>query len=143
MRFAVPFLTLVALIMPSIAAVAEQSPADAYMEIRKQEASATSYKDFCKFRTTRSIKKDKPFTPDEEKMMVEMIKMMAPKKVDIVKVDTAGDEATIHATAPSEDPKEITTGTITMLKENGVWKLDHEKWSTKSGDVPDGSASAK
>jgi hypothetical protein len=136
MKLALAILTFASSLLLPVLADTEQSPADAYREIHKQEINATCFEDFLKFRSARSMDKDKPTTPEEKKMFLEMIKLMAPKKFEIVSVDTVGDEATIHVNVPSEDPKEKTTGTVTLVKEKGVWKLDQEKWKTKIGDVP-------
>jgi hypothetical protein len=67
--------------------------------------------------------------PDFEKMF-EIVKMMQPKKVTITGGAVDGDTATLTVT--SDEGTEHSTGTVTMVKQKGAWRLDKESWKTRS-----------
>lgn len=137
--FAIP-LTMLSL----SAFAADQSPTEAYLEMHKKELSAKSYADIAALRSQRSIANEKAagkeLSVEDQKMFFPLFKATLPKVVKVVGEDVKGDEATLQATVPpSTDPKikETTTGTIVLFKENGIWKLDSEKWSTKIESTKD------
>lgn len=120
--------------LSGLPALAEQSPADAYKEIHRRELAANSYEDLLKVRSSRSIAKDPPQSKEEIQQMFVLLKMMMPKEVTIIGQESKGSEATVRAVAspaPGEDPSTKTTGVITLVLENGVWKVDREKWDSK------------
>jgi len=132
LRVCVALLTL-----PVPAALALDSPTDAYLKIHQLELKMTKYEDTFAWRTKRSIAKDPKLSEKENNEIVGLMKMMMPLKVKVVSQAINGQEATLKAIAdplPNEDPKSKTTGTIIMLQENNTWKIDTEKWSTKVGD---------
>lgn len=66
----------------------------------------------------------------EFKEMFSLIQAMQPKNVKITGGAVDGDTATLLATA--KDGKETSTGTITMVREGGAWKVQQESWKSKS-----------
>lgn len=66
----------------------------------------------------------------EFKEMFPMIQAMQPKNMKITGGAVDGDTATLLATA--KDGKETSTGTITMVRQGGAWKVQSESWKTKS-----------
>lgn len=126
------------------ASAADQSPTQAYLEMHKKELAAKSYADIAALRSQRSIASEKAagkeLSEEDQKMFFPLFKMTLPKVVKIVGEEIKGDEATLQATVPpGTDPKvkETTTGTIVLFKENGEWKLDSEKWSSKIESTKD------
>ena len=92
-----------------------------------------------KIRSKRSIARDKPASPMETKVFMEVIKMITPKKVVIQSETSDGTEATIKALAkpdPGDRQAGTTGGTIVLFKEDEQWKLDGEKRHLKVGDQP-------
>ena len=65
------------------------------------------------------------------KEMLPMIQSMQPKKIKITGGAVDGDNATLLVTSLDE---KNTTGTVTMKKEGGQWKVGKESWKTTSGD---------
>ena len=63
------------------------------------------------------------------KQMLPMIQAMQPKKVKITGGSVDGDNATLLVTSLDE---KNTTGTVTMRKEGGAWKVGKESWKTSS-----------
>lgn len=114
---------------------AEKTPSEVYKEIHAQELAASKYEALLVVRSKRSIAKDEPKSPEETKMMFGLLKIMMPKKVEVTGEEIKGDEAFVHVTAPpgpDESPSTKTTGVVVLFKENGVWKLDSEKWESKT-----------
>lgn len=112
-----------------------ESPTEAYKELHKKELSATCYEDLVKLRSSRSVAKDPPQTQEEAKQFFTLLQFIMPKTVTVTGEEINGDEATIHAVAPpglGEDPATKTTGIVKLFKENGSWKIDHEKWDSKT-----------
>lgn len=135
-------------LIPLCAFARDLSPTEAYLEMHKKEVEAKSFEDIRGLRSQRSIAAEKAagrtMTKEDEKMFFPLFKETLPKDVKIIGEVVKGNEATLSATVPpkNQDPKvkESTTGTIVLFKEDGVWKLDSEKWSTKiesTKDLPD------
>jgi hypothetical protein len=66
--------------------------------------------------------------PDFSKMFP-VIQAMQPKNVKITAGSIDGDTATLLAEA--KDEHETSTGTITLVREAGMWKVSKENWSSK------------
>lgn len=121
-----------------MAMAAELTPGQAYLQLFQKEKAAASYEDLLPLRCKRSIAKDKPMPDDEKKMMFELMKAVMPPQVRVLKEEIHGDEATVYADVPPDpakkpDPqiKEQTKGVIVLVKEDGQWKIDTEKWDSK------------
>jgi hypothetical protein len=79
----------------------------------------------------KSVAKDlvKDTEDPDFKKMLGVIQAMQPKKVKINGGSVDGDKATLLVTSLDE---KNTTGTVTMVRENGQWKLSKEDWKTKA-----------
>ena len=66
-------------------------------------------------------------TPDF-KQMFPLIQAMQPKNIKVTGGAVDGDNATLNATGVSDGAK--ATGTITMVREGGKWKVAKESWSS-------------
>ncbi|MBY0358366.1 MAG: hypothetical protein K2W82_10230 [Candidatus Obscuribacterales bacterium] len=125
-----PLLAILILAQPALA----ETPTEAYKELHKKELSATCYEDLVKLRSSRSVAKDPPQTPEEAKQFFTLLQFIMPKTVTVTGEEINGDEATVHAVAPpglGEDPATKTIGIIKLFKEKDGWKIDHEKWDSK------------
>ena len=60
---------------------------------------------------------------------MEFQQMTFPTNIEIVSSKIEGDKATLNANGSRGG--EVSKGTVTMLKENGVWKVNKQSW--KSG----------
>ena len=67
--------------------------------------------------------------PDFQKMFP-LIQQMEPKNVKYVNGTVDGDKAILNVTA--KDGSETSTGTVTMMKQGGKWKVDKESWKSRS-----------
>jgi hypothetical protein len=114
---------------PALAAAgqAPQSATEFYQAYRKVFAKAQKIEDLLPMMAAnRRAQVDK--TPaDERKMMFEMLKEMTAEQGDVkVLKETAtanGAELAVQAKNGS--------GTVTLVKEGGGWKLDKESWKSK------------
>ena len=64
------------------------------------------------------------------KKIFPLMKAMLPTGVKITRGAVDGSNATLLATG--KDGDQTSTGTITMIKESGAWKVDKEEWKTRS-----------
>ena len=69
--------------------------------------------------------------PDFKKMFP-VIQAMEPKNVKYLNGSIDGDKATLNVSA--KDGKEQSTGTISMVRESGKWKVSREEWKSTSSD---------
>ena len=101
-------------------------PAKAYWAFTKAVAAG----DLAGIRKGASADRAKQMDDPEFKKMLPMIQAMQPKNVKITGGSVDGNTATLLATA--KDGKETSTGTITMVREGGAWKVEKESWQSKS-----------
>lgn len=101
-------------------------PAKAYWAFTKAVAAG----DMAGIRRGAAAERAKQMDVPEFKEMLPMIQAMQPKNVKITGGSVDGNTATLLATA--KDGKETSTGTITMVREGGAWKVEKESWKTKS-----------
>ena len=101
-------------------------PAKAYAAFSKAVAAG----DLAAIRRGASAERAKQMDDPEFKQMLPMIQAMQQKNVKITGGAVDGDTATLQATA--KDGKETSTGTISMVREGGAWKVQKESWKTKS-----------
>lgn len=111
--------------------LAQASASDFYLQYRKVLASAKKIDDIFPF-VSEKTKKQMLATPaDQRGMMFEMMRDM--NKMASLKVtkETRTDTGATLTVQGVGDDKTTSTGTITLVTENGGFKLDRESWSTK------------
>jgi hypothetical protein len=118
-----------------IPAFGDVSATQAYVELHKKELAATCYDDLLPLHAKASIAKNK-MSKKEMDEMFPFLKSMMPIKVKVVSETVTGDSATLKLTATPNEPlkkgdSETTEGTVTLLREDGQWLLDNEKWQSK------------
>jgi hypothetical protein len=67
-------------------------------------------------------------SPEEEKQMIELMKLLRPAKLKINDGYVSGDHATLIVEAEDPDDKAKMKGTIELALEDGKWKLLAERW---------------
>jgi hypothetical protein len=102
-------------------------PGKAYESYRKAMAAA----DIPAIRKLVIPEMAKQTENPEFKEMLPMIQAMSPKKIKITGGSVDGDSATLLVQSLDE---KNTTGTITMKKDGGQWKMAKESWKSTSGD---------
>lgn len=126
------------------------SPKETYFKYRAALSAASKIDDVSSFLCKR-VNEEIQKTPAPMKpMMFGLMKEITPKKVDVVSDVVNGDNATLTLTGKDEllakvDPnaKEVSKGTVTLVKENGIWKIDKESWETKIKSGSDTSIDSK
>jgi hypothetical protein len=130
-----------ALLVSTTACLADETPAptptQAYLEIHKKELAAKSYADLLPIRSKASIAHDPPMSDEEKAQIFPLFHETLPKVVTVTGESVDGNKATVKATAAPEVPlkpgqTESTTGTITMVLEDGQWKIEKESWNSTS-----------
>jgi len=112
------------------ASAGDQTASQFYMEYRAAFDKAKSVEDLMPYMAKATVEQMKA-TPEEERtMMFEMVKEMgALTDVKIVKETKSDTGATLDVDAVGPD-KAKTKGTITIVKEDGAWKIAKESWSS-------------
>ena len=116
---------------------AEQTPKEAYVKYHAIMLGAGKIEDVQPYLCKR-VNKEIDETPGMMRpMMFGIMKtvMPGPVKIESEKVD--GNTATLnlqpdYSKAPKADPNEKGSGTVTLIKEDGAWKIDREKWDFKT-----------
>jgi hypothetical protein len=78
---------------------------------------------------TAARAKEASSDPDFKKIFP-LMQAMQPKGIKITSGAVDGNNATLLATGKDDD--QISNGTITMVKEAGLWKVEKEEWKTRS-----------
>ena len=100
-------------------------PAKAYERHRKAVAAG----DLKALKATVSAARAKEMDTPDFKQMLPLIQEMMPKNIKITGGSVDGDTATLLATA--KNGKQVSSGTITMVREGGAWKVEKESWKSK------------
>jgi len=101
-------------------------PAKAYLAFDKAVAKG----DMAAVKNGVSAEQRKSMDDADFKKMFPLVQAMAPKTYKYVNGAVDGDTATMNVTA--DNGGEHSTGTITMTREGGMWKVQREEWTSKS-----------
>lgn len=103
-----------------------------YTEYRAAFDKATAVEDIMPYLSASRRKQIESTPAEERKTMFHVIKIMGTlTDVKISKETRTADGATLTVDALDSD-KAKTTGTITLVKENGAWKIDKERFKSSS-----------
>jgi hypothetical protein len=112
------------------AQVTEKTASQFYTEYRAAFDKAKAVEDILPYMSAQRRKQVEATPADERKKMFGAIKIMgALSNVKITKESRTADGATLSVDAIDSD-KSKTTGTITLVRENGAWKVDKESFSS-------------
>ncbi|HEY9787685.1 MAG TPA: hypothetical protein V6D17_20015 [Candidatus Obscuribacterales bacterium] len=118
-----------------VAQAEDNTPKETYLHYRTALLSAKSIDDVRSMLSKRTNDEIESTPKEMKSMMFDVIKAMAPKTVQVLAEEVNADNATLTLTAKTEPDNakvtEKTTGTVTLVKEGGSWKIDREKWNTK------------
>lgn len=105
-------------------AAASKSPeADTYRAMQKAVAAG----DLTALKKTMDAKRAKQIDQDPNaKKMIELIKMMSPTDVKILKLAETGDTAVLTVSGMMDGKAQ--SGTVKLTKEGGAWKVSEESW---------------
>ena len=114
------------------AAAGQKTAAQFYMEYRTAFAKATKMDDILPLMSAKKREEAKSIPAADREEMFKLIKSMNVelKSVKVVKEEPTSDGATL--TVEALDGKTKMTGTVQVAKEDGVWKLVEESWSSGS-----------
>jgi hypothetical protein len=120
---------VVAFVAPALAGAgqATQSATEFYQGYRKAFAKAQKIEDLLPMMATSRRAQVEKTPADERKMMFEMIKEMTADQGDVKVLKET-------ATATGADlavESKTGSGTVTLVKEGGAWKIDKESWKGK------------
>ena len=120
---------VLAIALPALAGAeqAAQSASEFYQAYRKAFAKAQKVEDILPMMAAPRRAQMEKTPADERKMMFGMLKEMTAEQGDvkITKETATPTGAELSVTAKGG------TGTVTLVKEGGVWKLDKESWKGK------------
>src|SRR5205823_13176493 len=101
-------------------------PAKAYLAFDKAVAAG----DMAAVKRGVSAEQAKEMGSEDFKKMFPLMQALRAKNVKITGGTIDGDTATLLATG--KDESGASTGTITMVREGGAWKVKGEEWKSKS-----------
>jgi len=131
-NFDVPIVTAAAMKANEPAPKGKPLPADggdprkAYDDYRKAFASG----DLAKLRNAIVPEHAAQMDDPDFKKMFPLMQQLQPKNVKYLNGTIDGDTATLNLS--SKDKTETSTGTVTMVKQGGKWKVDKESWKSTS-----------
>ena len=110
----------------------EKTATQFYMEYRAAFDKAKAVEDILPFMSASRRKQVESTPAAERKEMFDMIKTLgALTNVKVTKETRTANGATLMVDALDGD-KSKTTGTITLVQENGAWKIDKESFKSSS-----------
>ncbi len=113
---------------------ASQTATQFYMAYRAAFAKATKIDDILPYMSAENRKQVESTPAADRAKMFEMIKMMDTNtKVKVLKEEHKADGgAVLSVTAYDTDQKKDVSGTVSIVKEDGAWKLQKEAWASGS-----------
>ncbi len=123
---------LLSLVQPAaVAQTPAQTASDFYMTYRTAFDKAKKIEELFPY-MAKSMRAEVDATPAAERgKMFEIVKMMgALTNVKVVRETKTADGATLTVDALDPDKKK-TTGKVEIVREDGVWKLGGESWSSQ------------
>lgn len=136
MRFTIMPILGILLCTISVSAKDEQiSPTETYMQYHNTLSTATTVDAVQPFMCKKVIKDIDETPADMKSKMFGLIKELTPKSVKVTSEKIEGDEATLSLedTSAQSTPKgmnEKTDGAVTLVREDGSWKIDKESWNS-------------
>ena len=123
-------LVLLALLQPAAAtALRSETASQFYLRYRAAFEKARRVEDVTAMLSAKMRQQVEATAPAERAKMFETMKMMgAVTALKITKETATAEGATLTATGLDPNGK-ATTGTVTLVKEKGEWKLARESWS--------------
>ena len=112
----------------SVQAQKPQTGSEFYVAYRAAFDKAKKIEDIYPFMSAARVKEMKSTPAEDRAMMFDMIKEMgALTGVKVLKETAAANGASLNVEGVSPD-KSKQTGTISLVKEAGAWKIDKESW---------------
>jgi hypothetical protein len=121
--------TLIAAVGPAFAQ--NKTASQFYLDYQGVFQKATKVDELIPYMSKERADQINSTPADERGKMFEFSKMMAMSDVKVVKETKTTSGATLNVEGVDPDKKKA-TGVITVIKENGAWKLDQESWSSSS-----------
>jgi Domain of unknown function (DUF4878) len=113
-----------------LAAQDQKTASQFYMDYRAAFDKAKTVDELLPFMSAESRKQVEATPAADRAKMFELMKTMGKvTNLKIVKETKSGDGATLNAEGLDPDKKR-TTGTISIIKEGGAWKLGSESWKS-------------
>ena len=111
------------------------APEDTYIKYRAALADAKKIEDLQSMLCRDVNEKIEQTPPDMRPMMFGLLKDLTPKDVQVLSETVNGNGATLVLSGKTEPAgsgvSEKTTGKVTLVKEDGIWKIDKEAWNSK------------
>jgi hypothetical protein len=107
-----------------------KTPTDFYLSYLAAMEKAKKVEDLVPFMTAEHRKQMESTPAEQRGPFFEMIKMMRPSKVKVVKETAQADGSVIIAAEGVDADNKKAAGKITIVKEGGAWKISEESWSS-------------
>lgn len=109
---------------------ANQTPTEFYLAYRAVLANATSINDLKPWHSKATRAKMDATPKDEADMMFDFVKFMSEVTgLKVVKEERTEAGVTLHVEAIDTEKAKV-TGEVSLVREDGGWKLDRERWKS-------------
>jgi hypothetical protein len=113
------------------------SPSQTYLAYRQAFDKATTVEEVKPFMDKATRAKVEAATPEDRKDGFEMMKAFSEVfEVAVGKETVTGEQAVVEATGVGAIEGKDTRATVQMVREDGVWKVKHEKWDSAPEKTP-------
>ena len=113
-----------------VSAAPPGTPAEAYRAYRKAFDQAKTFEELWPFMDKATLARAKAAPPREAHGLFLLIKGLSDvKNVLVVKETVTGDGAVLEAAGDNAGTGHRSRATVTLVKEDGVWKIRQESWT--------------
>ncbi len=123
-------LLLALLTLPCLA----DTPKQAYQSYLEALEKATTFEDMAPYLSKEKNQELASVPKEQQKAVLGMVKAMRPVSFKFLNVKVHGSSATLKLSGRSRNPLngkvEPSKGTVSMVLQDGKWRLDKETWSS-------------
>jgi hypothetical protein len=119
-------ITRAAKVVPPTAAETAAAQKSPQAKVYRDFLNAVQKEDLAALKKLFSKEQAKNLDDPDAKKMVQMVRMMSPTDIKVLKVVETGDAADL--TVAGKQDGNVANGVVHMVKEGGAWKVQREEW---------------
>src|SRR5262245_17915484 len=131
-QWSIAAVVMVACAAPSLVQAQNKTGTQFYLEYVAAFAKAKSIEQIFPYMAAENRKQAEATPKAEREKMFEMIKMLGHSDIKVLKEETGAGGTTVLSVEGVDSDKKKSTGTVTLIKEGGAWKIQKESWTTKA-----------
>jgi hypothetical protein len=131
LQWAIVAVTILAFAAPSFVQTQSKTGTQFYMEYVAAFAKAKGIEEIFPYMAAENRKQAEATPKAERDKMFEMIKMLGHTDIKVLKEEAGPSGGATLSVEGIDSDKKKSTGTVTLIKEGGAWKIQKESWTTK------------